>query len=345
MIAPCKCKGGSKWVHRDCLNLWRAQEKDRAFAQCTECLFHYYYIKPAPTATCRQSRRRMKFCLFVSRDICIVTVAVQLIIGFMGWIVMLIDDGAQMGLLDFFDGNSCDNSVSRSFWCNHELAFYYIVGLIFFLAVLGVIGSIVGCHNGCTVPDLGPVEQVGTTGQEDPACAERRSEFYRRSRQRQVARDRQQDRSSCCDGCCGGPHCYPSYGGPITNGDCCCRCCDLSNNGCPSAHSHSGGSDGGDGQHILLMIFLVVVIVMAVIGFLVGVFLGVVLVQRVVQRHISILQKKRMAEEFQVADLARYDLSGDFDPETLQGSESLAEPLPSPLHPDDAAHLRKLGLL
>ena len=36
MIAPCMCKGSSKWVHRTCLDRWRMNEPDRAFAQCTE---------------------------------------------------------------------------------------------------------------------------------------------------------------------------------------------------------------------------------------------------------------------------------------------------------------------
>jgi hypothetical protein len=42
MIAPCRCKGGSRWVHRQCLDEWRIHETDRAFSKCTECLFEYH---------------------------------------------------------------------------------------------------------------------------------------------------------------------------------------------------------------------------------------------------------------------------------------------------------------
>ena len=37
VIAPCSCRGTSKYVHRDCLNRWRQQQPNRALTQCTEC--------------------------------------------------------------------------------------------------------------------------------------------------------------------------------------------------------------------------------------------------------------------------------------------------------------------
>lgn len=41
-FAPCKCKGTSKWVHRECLNQWRATSTNReAFNKCMECKYNY----------------------------------------------------------------------------------------------------------------------------------------------------------------------------------------------------------------------------------------------------------------------------------------------------------------
>jgi hypothetical protein len=40
LIAPCKCKGTSKWVHRECLETWR-QERLLASIQCSVCKFEY----------------------------------------------------------------------------------------------------------------------------------------------------------------------------------------------------------------------------------------------------------------------------------------------------------------
>ena len=45
MIAPCLCKGSSKWVHRHCLDQWRTNQNDEnhiAFSKCMECKFQYH---------------------------------------------------------------------------------------------------------------------------------------------------------------------------------------------------------------------------------------------------------------------------------------------------------------
>ena len=44
VIAPCACKGSAQWVHRNCLNQWRATREDRAFSRCTECLQDFKLI-------------------------------------------------------------------------------------------------------------------------------------------------------------------------------------------------------------------------------------------------------------------------------------------------------------
>ena len=70
LIAPCLCKGSAQWVHRDCLNHWRTHEKDRAFATCTECQFPYRYEQQPKSGLLDH---RTRFCLFVSRDVGLVT--------------------------------------------------------------------------------------------------------------------------------------------------------------------------------------------------------------------------------------------------------------------------------
>ena len=42
LIAPCMCAGTQLWVHRACLDEWRAQERvPRAFTHCPTCRFEY----------------------------------------------------------------------------------------------------------------------------------------------------------------------------------------------------------------------------------------------------------------------------------------------------------------
>ena len=45
LISPCQCRGSSAWVHRGCLDQWRATQEERAFSQCTECNFVYTYVE------------------------------------------------------------------------------------------------------------------------------------------------------------------------------------------------------------------------------------------------------------------------------------------------------------
>ena len=44
LTSPCKCKGGSKYVHRTCLNTWRASSTNPdAFYKCMECRHNYKF--------------------------------------------------------------------------------------------------------------------------------------------------------------------------------------------------------------------------------------------------------------------------------------------------------------
>ncbi len=40
MISPCKCRGSLKWVHIECLNLWRTQSQ-QSFYKCPTCQYEY----------------------------------------------------------------------------------------------------------------------------------------------------------------------------------------------------------------------------------------------------------------------------------------------------------------
>ena len=85
MIAPCLCKGSQKWVHRECLDLWRTNESDRAFSRCTECLYEY---RMQPTSN---RNHHFKFYLFVTRDILFMTLLVQAVIISAASVIYLID--------------------------------------------------------------------------------------------------------------------------------------------------------------------------------------------------------------------------------------------------------------
>ena len=52
LIAPCRCRGSSLYVHESCLSRWRAM-KERAFSSCLECGASYKLRLRRPAAGCQ----------------------------------------------------------------------------------------------------------------------------------------------------------------------------------------------------------------------------------------------------------------------------------------------------
>eukprot|EP00913_Durusdinium_trenchii_P029504 g27656.t1 len=56
LIAPCRCAGSVRWVHRGCLDRWRASgQNPRAFTHCCACGFRYKLLKSDMTSQRSQS--------------------------------------------------------------------------------------------------------------------------------------------------------------------------------------------------------------------------------------------------------------------------------------------------
>lgn len=378
MIAPCKCRGGSKWVHRDCLDEWRTNEKDRAFSKCTECLFEYYMQPVHDDADHagerhRQQRRKARFCWNVSRDVCLGTLLSQVVIAALGALIYACDANKDLPELLNFQ----DNAVSL----------YYLLGWLLLLVLTGLYGSITLCANGCSVEQslaqMGPLHgstrsasavpppSVGLVG-DDMARgigAETNAEYYRRARHRRQRNFR--GRNGGCgnhpEHCCyyGCYDCHPICCVDMCNtcNGCCDCCCEGSGGGhshhcCSGTGGHSSGdggnSDCGDGIHILLFILLLAAIVLALIGFFVGIVMTVIAFQRIVQRHIYLLQKRQLVQEFQVMDLQDYDLdiplaTAPPEEEDIEATGPFTSTRIRPSAPvlpeEDAAYLHKLGLM
>ncbi|CAI5535749.1 unnamed protein product [Closterium sp. Naga37s-1] len=76
LIAPCKCKGSARFVHRSCLDQWRATEEGFAFCHCSTCKTRFQLrVCPPPDP----QFRHLKFRFFVARDVVFVTLLVQLV--------------------------------------------------------------------------------------------------------------------------------------------------------------------------------------------------------------------------------------------------------------------------
>ncbi|XP_031499071.1 uncharacterized protein LOC116263440 isoform X2 [Nymphaea colorata] len=130
-IAPCKCKGTSKYVHRECLDHWRAIREGFAFAHCTTCKAPYHLRVHVPAD---RKWRTLKFRFFVTRDILFIFVAVQIVIASLSYFVYFVD--------------SHEHEWLRLTWhFDSRISFYYICGALLFFALLGLSGCFITCYD------------------------------------------------------------------------------------------------------------------------------------------------------------------------------------------------------
>lgn len=126
LIAPCACTGSVRWVHRACLNEWRAQElRARSMEVCELCHFHYL------TERRPVSRAKLRLQLLVVRDLCILCAVLQLVVLLFAVVVYGLD---RRGVV-----------VAKA-GAVHPLLAYCSVSAVLLLAVIGFVGLCIACH-------------------------------------------------------------------------------------------------------------------------------------------------------------------------------------------------------
>ena len=271
VIAPCKCNGGSKWVHRPCLDQWRTMNEDRAFARCTECLENYTLVNRAhdSDSPAETTARKRMYCLHVTRDFSAMFLLSQGVIAIFSLITYSCD--SEHGTLMHEFGMT-----------SHPKVFYYLCGIVFVSATIGMIGLVGLICGGSSghAPNSWECFYLSQTSQDCCAadcCAG----------------------CECCEGCqgCGrGCRACTCRGGDTAH---CCTGCTAAD--CSGA-SCSGAQCGEAGPFVL-----VIVAGLALIGVIVSVVAGVVFAQRIMQQHMHFLHKQGLARDFVVADLAAED--------------------------------------
>jgi hypothetical protein len=140
-IAPCRCAGTSKWVHRECLDKWRSTREDKAFSQCTECKADYDIICITNDSSWDVCNRGTRFCCYFTRDFSLVIIVSQL---------MVFAAGAFVYLLDMYNHHLFKMSKMHSM-----MLFYYFMGWFLLLASIGTVALCFRnslCQD-CTPPD------------------------------------------------------------------------------------------------------------------------------------------------------------------------------------------------
>ena len=136
VIAPCSCAGGSKFVHRACLDQWRTTREDRAFSRCTECLADYQLIpRPEYEEPEMRNRRRRKYIILMVRDI-----------GGMFFLTQAIIIG--IAFLVYAGDNHAKHLITQAHMLNYPRCFYYLTGLVITASIAGILGTVTMCLMG-----------------------------------------------------------------------------------------------------------------------------------------------------------------------------------------------------
>lgn len=128
-IAPCRCRGTSKWVHPTCLNRWRVM-REEAFLSCTEC--HYEYklkslLDPEQLHDpSYQWERKMTFIYYIIFDVILALFISQCAVISFSYLIYLSDSHSK-ALISAF------NAIL------HPMVFYYLFSFSIILALLGLI--------------------------------------------------------------------------------------------------------------------------------------------------------------------------------------------------------------
>ena len=147
LIAPCLCAGTSKWVHRGCLDRWRAiKQNPRAFTHCSECGFEYQLkLERIEEKQNCCINRKSKFRLMVARDVVTVFLLVQLAVLACALVVYSCDPSRRL--------NKLYNEKTGDWgWQEHSgfCRVYYVAGALLLLLIIGlcVVLEMCGCCEG-----------------------------------------------------------------------------------------------------------------------------------------------------------------------------------------------------
>jgi len=136
LIAPCLCKGSIKWVHRTCLDEWRAVSRNpRSFSHCDVCGFEYRTEFVSQDCDCS----KLKYGLVVTRD---------------ALIFLAVINGIQLLLSLFLWGVDRDHTLDHFFSdrLNINMPHFvaaYIFGWPLFFFVVGLFGISMGIAHSC----------------------------------------------------------------------------------------------------------------------------------------------------------------------------------------------------
>lgn len=132
LISPCLCSGGSEYVHRKCLDDWRALNKGgQSFDYCEVCQFKFI-IEPVFDNPSADRKRLWLFYFLVTRDITLILLLIQGIIIGMTFSIRNLDRHNHV-IPGLFHHSTT------------EIGAYYLSALIIFFILIGLFVFAIAC--------------------------------------------------------------------------------------------------------------------------------------------------------------------------------------------------------
>ena len=345
LLAPCACTGSSKWVHRFCLDEWRAQERvPFSFSHCSVCTNSYVFEE----RTIGHQRHRVKFGLLVTRDVVLFFFALQTGIAALAFAMHWIDraincpyeawtqpcnytydaNGTRSGgtmITRLYPREWADtNSVSRL-----RLGPYYVSAVLVLLIVMGIVGLWLWATG--KLPKK-PAPRVSSHWRQlsrpsvKPRSGHEAPDVRPKPRPKKARPHDKRDRCDCCDchSCdCGYWECWIITDAELCNDNCnaCCTCENCCKCECSECGVCDCSGDGGEAGVILLAVGIALAVIFVMIGVIVGIFVITIIFQRIVQSHIHLIAMRAEAKVYVVKNLA--------DPSA--GGEGVTFAVPEPL--------------
>jgi hypothetical protein len=282
LIRPCTCSDSSSYVHRACLNRWRAVSPfPDALTKCEHCGVDYKLIYSTKPNTCGDKARAG---FIIALDF---TLILAVIMGL--WI-----------LCGYAVERLLDNPVAWGYFKDLPLwDKIFLYGFITFFAILGILGLVCFCCSCGGEPREEPYEyQNSSRGDCYWACCGPmyvNGYYYPTPYSHWSSSD-----VLCCYICLNSTH------GHSSACDCTCRACveGLSCGVCEGGHVRcEGGGNNNNGQTVLLVILIVILVVLVTIGIIFGSIVVFMLMNKVIRKQMSILDRKSQVGYVLVADL------------------------------------------
>lgn len=340
LIAPCRCTGSMKWVHRACLNKWRVDSANpRNFTHCRHCNFQFRMVlnrDPSAEQDVTAVRKR-RFLLKTVKNVLVIGALVQICLILTALLLRVLDPNEE--LVTLFHLPQVDESpdpgtgdLLNAF--RYHKGTYYLAACLVGLFFTGVLGTLACCIQVCGCDcSCDPCPRSTGAGHYQP-------DFWDYYMCNICCRD-------CCEWC--GDCCFfagrgtgPGSGCPDCNpsgtcvGDCCSDCPNCSGGDCGEICNggSSGGEGGGDGVAGMLMVILGVIVIAFILVGLIVVFAAMVMyAQKVFTRYMQISELRQLTGEYVVEDLANVSLPSPAESGAKALMEASAPPEQAVLEP------------